>query len=57
MRPWACLGVILHTESIRTENSHALIRIVVQIYVGNFGLARQRIGINTEIMILTGDLD
>ena len=58
MRPGRRLRVILDAEQRERAVAHAFVRVVVQIYVRDFDVARrQRIRVDAEAVILRCDLD
>ena len=57
MWSWPGLGVILHTECRRIENSHTFVGLIVEIEVSHSHSPTQTFGVNTEIVILAGDFD
>src|SRR5580658_7147234 len=49
-------GMILHAEKRQIPVTHAFVRVIVEVDVGDFDVARrQRFGIDTEPVILGGD--
>ena len=58
MRPRRRFRVILDREERQIAVPHAFQRVVIQIHVSQFNFTlRQRIGIHSEIVIVSGDFD
>jgi hypothetical protein len=57
MRSWSSLRVVLHAESWRIENAHSFIGLIVEVEVRHCYSPTQTFGVNTEVVILTGDFD
>src|SRR6476659_1740975 len=58
MRPGRSFRVILHAEQRQVAVAAASLRLIVQVYVGQFDFGlRQRVGIDREVVIVRRDLD
>jgi hypothetical protein len=54
---WPGLRVILHAECRRIENSHTFVGLIIEVQMCHGHSPTQTFGVNTEVVILTGDFD